>query len=182
MARKRIARIPRPIEALVLGAVIIFTSAASFGALAKPASPTAAAPAGEPTQAQKLPLTPLTIVTGDGRRLRFKVEVAVTPREQQTGLMFRPSMPADNGMLFTYKQPLTLGVWMENTYLPLDLVFIGVDHRIAGITANAQPLTRDVRWSPGPVIAFLELNGGRAAALKLRVGDRIEHSGLPAAQ
>lgn len=149
----------------------------AFGAPAK-----SDVPAGEPTRAQKLPLSSLTIATGDGRRLRFKVEVAVTAREQQTGLMFRPSMPADNGMLFTYKQPQTLGVWMENTYLPLDLIFIGVDHRIVGITANAQPLTRDVRWSPGPVIAFLELNGGRAAALKLRVGDRVEHPGLPAAR
>lgn len=158
---------------IVLAAFVLSLLSLQSAALAQPG--TAGVVAGEP---QKLPHSPLTIRAASGKTLKFTVEVAVTPDEQAIGLMFRASMPQDNGMLFVYRTPQPLAFWMENTFLPLDLIFIGQDGRILNVAANAKPLSRQPILSAGQAIGVLEINGGLAAALGIAPGDRVEHAQL----
>lgn len=120
-----------------------------------------------------LKVVPLTI-TQAGKVHRFKVEVAATPAEQQKGMMFRTRMGADEGMVFPFPQPREASFWMRNTVIPLDLIFVAPDGRIANIAANAVPYSESHLTSAGPVKAVLELNGGRAAELGIVAGDRVE--------
>jgi uncharacterized membrane protein (UPF0127 family) len=115
---------------------------------------------------------PLTIYSANGNH-RFTVEVAATFDQQETGLMFRRSVPANHGMIFPYDPPAVASFWMKNTLVPLDILFIGVDHRIAYIAANAPPLSLDPISGHVPVTGVLELRGGRSAELGIKVGDRV---------
>jgi uncharacterized protein len=120
-----------------------------------------------------LEVIPLTVIRGD-KRLTFKVEVAKGPIEQGKGLMFRTAMGADEGMVFPMNPPRLAGFWMRNTVIPLDIIFVGPDGRILNIAANAVPYDETSLKSAGPVKAVLELNGGRAAALGIVPGDKVE--------
>ena len=120
-----------------------------------------------------LEVIPLIVIRGD-KRLTFQVEVAKGPIEQGRGLMFRTAMGADEGMLFPINPPRMAGFWMRNTVIPLDLLFIAPDGRILNIAANAVPYDETSLKSAAPVKAVLELNGGRAAALGIVPGDRVE--------
>lgn len=120
-----------------------------------------------------LPVVPLT-VTGARGRHAFRVEVARTSAEQAQGLMFRAKMDPDEGMIFPMSPPRNAAFWMKNTVLPLDIIFVGPDRRILNIAANTVPYSLDQVPSAGPVSAVLELNGGRAAALGIAPGDRVE--------
>jgi uncharacterized membrane protein (UPF0127 family) len=142
-------------------------------------SPQSAAPA--PTPAATAPAThpisgldviPLTI-SQNGKVHDFRVEVAQTMEQQEKGLMFRTAMGPDEGMLFPSDQPAQRSFWMKNTVIPLDIVFIGPDHRISNIAANAVPYSLDPINSEGAAIAVLELNGGRAAQLGFTRGARV---------
>ncbi len=104
---------------------------------------------------------------------KFAVEVASTEAEQAKGLMFRTAMGADEGMIFPRKEARMAAFWMRNTVIPLDIIFIGPDSRILNIGAEAQPYDETPVPSSGPVIAVLELNGGRAAQLGLAPGDKV---------
>ncbi len=91
----------------------------------------------EPTAAQpELPKEKLTIVTRDGVRHEFNVEMATTPRQQQVGEMFRTSVPPEGGMLFVWSTPRPSPMWMENTLVPLDMVFINADGTIRSIAGK----------------------------------------------
>ena len=141
-------------------------------------SPQAAAPAPATEQASVHPVSgleviPLTI-TSLGKTHDFRVEVARTQREQAQGLMFRTAMGPNEGMLFPYPQPQTLGFWMKNTVLSLDLIFIGEDHRIVNIAKRAVPYSEASIVSAGPAVAVLELNGGRADELGIVPGARVD--------
>jgi hypothetical protein len=137
------------------------------------ALPVAAAPRAAHTHALSgLPVIPLTIVS-HRQRHRFRVEVAASQEQQARGLMFRKAMGADEGMIFPMSPPRTAAFWMHNTVLPLDLVFIAPDGRILTIAADAVPYSDAQIPSGGIVKAVLELNGGRAAALGIHVGDRV---------
>jgi len=125
--------------------------------------------------ASALEKSSLTIETATGAKLRFQVELARTPDEQAQGLMYRKSMAADAGMLFIYAQPREAGFWMKNTYLPLDLLFIESDGRVERIHANAEPLSTAPIEGPVKTKAVLEINGGTAARLGIRPGDRVVH-------
>ena len=116
---------------------------------------------------------PLTIHAKSGVH-KFIVEVPRTPEEQARGMMFRQSLAPDRGMLFPHEPPREASFWMENTLIPLDLIFIRPDGTIARIEANAVPLSRDQIKSGEIVGAVLELAGGRAAELGLAPGDRVE--------
>ena len=116
---------------------------------------------------------PLTIHSQTGDH-RFNVEVAASPEQQERGLMFRRSLGDDQGMIFPYEPPQPVGFWMKNTLIPLDMIFIGTDQRVARIAANVPPLTLDTVPSGAPVTAVLELRGGRAAELGIAAGDRVE--------
>jgi uncharacterized protein len=120
----------------------------------------------------RLPTAELTIESAGGPH-RFTVEVAETPQEEARGLMFRKSLAADSGMLFDFKRPQEVAFWMKNTLIPLDMLFVDAEGRIAGIHANAVPLSLATIESPGPVRAVIELAGGTAARLGIKPGDRV---------
>ena len=115
---------------------------------------------------------PLIIRSANGEH-RFTVEVAATPEQQERGLMFRTSLAGDRGMIFPYDPPIDASFWMKNTLIPLDIVFVGADHRIVRIAANAAPMSLDPIPSGAPVSGVLELRGGRAAELGIREGDTV---------
>ncbi|WP_339832938.1 DUF192 domain-containing protein [uncultured Parvibaculum sp.] len=117
----------------------------------------------------------LTIETAAGATHRFTVELAVSPAEIQRGLMFRESLADDAGMLFFYQQCRLAQFWMKNTLIPLDMIFIEADGRIARITAMAEPQSLEIRASGVPVNGVLEIAGGRAAALGIAPGDHVRH-------
>lgn len=119
-----------------------------------------------------LKTVPLTIHTATGKH-RYTVEVAATPEQQATGMMYRRTMAADHGMLFPFSSPRLLTFWMENTWLPLDLVFIGADGRVVSVAADAKPMSRDQITSSGPALTVLELGGGAAARIGVRPGDKV---------
>jgi uncharacterized membrane protein (UPF0127 family) len=146
-------------------------SAACSSQTAAPAPTSAAAnPAWHPISG--LEVIPLTI-TRNGKSHAFRVEVAQTMEQQQKGLMFRTEMGPDEGMLFPSDTPELRSFWMKNTVIPLDIVFIGPDHLISNIAANAVPYSLDPIPSSGAAIAVLELNGGRAAQLGIMPGARV---------
>jgi len=116
----------------------------------------------------------LRIHTAAGTTVNYHVEVATTSARQHRGLMFRKSMTPDHGMLFVYHRSQTLYMWMKNTYLPLDMLFIDEHGRIATIAAHARPLNTDIISSGTPVRAVLELNAGEADRHGVKVGDRVE--------
>ena len=95
--------------------------------------------------------------------------------------MFRTGMAENDGMLFVYNKPQDLSMWMHNTYLPLDMVFMRADGTIARIEANAEPLSDRVIASGSPVKAVLELKAGTAQRLGLKAGDRVDSPALKAA-
>lgn len=115
----------------------------------------------------------LTVETAGGGKFRFDVELALTPGQQAQGLMYRRTMAADAGMLFIYDRVQPASFWMKNTLIPLDMLFIAADGRIVNIHERAVPESLDSVNSDGPVKAILELNGGMAARLGIRPGDRV---------
>lgn len=105
----------------------------------------------------------------------FQVEMAVTPEQRAQGLMFREDLEEGQGMLFDFGRPQHASMWMRNTYVPLDMLFIDADGRITQIAANTQPLSDKVVASREPVRAVLELRGGVSAKLGIKPGDRVIH-------
>jgi hypothetical protein len=118
----------------------------------------------------------LMIVTAGGQRHRFDVEVAVDPKSQMRGLMFRQSLAPDAGMLFPFEPEQSVAMWMKNTLIPLDIIFIAGDGRIRNIVERAQPGDTSLKSSDGPVRAVLEVNGGIADRLQIRAGDQVRHA------
>ena len=118
--------------------------------------------------------TPLAIDAASGR-FEFVVELAVSPEQRGQGLMFREELAEDRGMLFDFGRPQRASMWMRNTYVPLDMLFIAADGRITQIAIDTQPLSDAVIASREPVRAVLELRAGVTAKLGIRPGDRIVH-------
>lgn len=116
----------------------------------------------------------VTVTTPEGAET-FSVEIADDPSERARGLMFRTDLPQDAGMLFLFEQAAPRAFWMKNTPLPLDMLFIAPDGRVCGLVERAQPLTTTPRRSGCDAVAVLELNGGVAERLGLRVGARLRH-------
>lgn len=116
----------------------------------------------------------LTIRSASGNR-HFTVEVAQSPEEQAEGLMFRRSLAPDRAMIFPFDPAQPVSFWMKDTYIPLDLVFIGADRRIGRIAENCAPLSLDLIYSGEPVVAVLEIAGGRSAELGLKPGDQVDY-------
>jgi uncharacterized protein len=127
------------------------------------------APAATTQPSAALPL----MIQGAKGTHRFTVETALTADEQAQGLMFRKSLDADGGMLFPMNPPRIASFWMKNTVIPLDMLFIRTDGSIAFIAANTEPYSREPVSAGVPVIAVLELRGGRAAELGIAEGDRV---------
>jgi uncharacterized membrane protein (UPF0127 family) len=117
---------------------------------------------------------PLAIESAD-ERFEFQVEVAITPAERSRGLMYRRELADDRGMLFDFGNTGPASMWMRNTYIPLDMLFIEADGRIRKIAAETEPLSEEVISSGGPVRAVLELRGGITDELGIEPGDQIIH-------
>jgi uncharacterized membrane protein (UPF0127 family) len=108
--------------------------------------------------------------------------VATTAQEQALGLMFRRSLPENAGMLFLYDTPQPAAMWMKNTLIPLDMVFIAPDGSVLRIETNTEPLSTAVIPSEGDISAVLELNAGEADKIGLRRGDKVIYPGLAKGQ
>jgi hypothetical protein len=121
----------------------------------------------------RLPTEPLVIETARGATHRFTVEMAISSEHQMIGLMFRPEVKPDEGMLFDWGAPRESAMWMRNTITALDMVFIRADGRIHRIAERTVPLSLATVESRGPVRATLELAAGTAARLDLRPGDLV---------
>lgn len=111
------------------------------------------------------------ITTAAGVEHVFRVYLVTNREQSYQGLMFVESLPPDTGMLFAFAEDRIGSIWMKNTLLPLDIVFIRRDGTIANIVANATPGSLKSRTSDGPVRAVLELNGGTASRLGIAAGD-----------
>jgi uncharacterized membrane protein (UPF0127 family) len=131
-----------------------------------------------PAQAQAsgpqagLPVETIVIDTKTGPH-PFRVEVAADNESRERGLMFRKSMAPDAGMLFDFHTPQLVSFWMENTILPLDMLFVRADGTIARIKADATPYSEETIPSGESVQLVIELNAGRAAALGISQGARV---------
>ena len=123
-------------------------------------------------QLQTFQTSELTITSASGDH-KFTVELATTPAQQEQGLMYRRSMAPDAGMLFDFGRPQPTTFWMKNTLIPLDMLFVGADGRIVNIHERAVPMSEAMIPSQGVVRAVIELNGGTAARLGIRPGDRV---------
>jgi uncharacterized membrane protein (UPF0127 family) len=121
------------------------------------------------------PLEPLTISTQTGQHA-FSVEVAATSATRERGLMDRRFMPMDRGMLFEFERDGSVAFWMKDTYIPLDMIFIARNGAVTRIVDRAEPLSETAIPSGGPCAAVLELNGGVAAQIGLRTGDKVRHA------
>ena len=116
----------------------------------------------------------LVIETG-GRELKFEVDMATNDAERSHGLMFRKSLGPYEGMLFDFYQEAPVSFWMKNTLIPLDMIFIAADGTIRHIHSNAVPLSTDTIPSQFPVRGVLEINGGSAKLLGIKVGDKVKN-------
>ena len=108
----------------------------------------------------------------------FDVWLADTPRRQQQGLMFVPALPDMRGMLFVHESPKPISMWMKNTYIPLDMVFIDAQGRIQQIVEQATPHSLDLIRSTEPALAVLEIAGGEAGRLGIHPGQHVTHPAL----
>jgi len=147
------------------------------------ASMLVAAGAGAPMAAaglQTFPRGEVTIVTADGGRHDFTVEEARTPAQRSQGLMYRPRLAPEAGMLFIYEKDWPVAMWMKNTRIPLDMLFIARDGRIAYVAERAVPYSLESISAGQPVAGVLEINGGSAARLGIAAGDRVIHPAFAA--
>jgi hypothetical protein len=118
-------------------------------------------------------LQPLEIVTASGSH-EFRVELADTPSERAKGLMFRRAMPQNQGMLFDFHDEVPIMMWMKNTYIPLDMVFVDREGGVTKIAPNAVPMSEET-IPGGMAYAVIELNSGVAEKIGLKPGDRVRH-------
>lgn len=122
-----------------------------------------------------LPTTEIVIQTSTGKH-KFQVELATTPDQMQRGLMYRREMAAGHGMLFDYgADQAGIAMWMKNTFIPLDMLFVKSDGSVLNFAERTVPGSLVSVPAAGPVRAVIELNGGTAARLKLKPGDKVLH-------
>lgn len=123
-------------------------------------------------------LSKLEIITKNGTQHQFNVELAITDEQKLNGLMYRKTLPKNQGMLFIYPHAFEIEMWMKNTYIPLDMLFIDEAGRIVSIAHHTKPLSLETIRSKAAAIAVLELNAGTAKELSIQTGDKVLHSNL----
>jgi uncharacterized protein len=136
--------------------------------------PSPAAPAVDKPRPPQGNLERLEIVTASGTH-EFSVEVMRSGPQRERGLMFRRFLPQDRGMLFAFETERPVMMWMKNTYLSLDMIFIGRAGKVVGLAENAEPLSEKIITSGAPAYGVLEVNAGTAARIGLRIGDSVRH-------
>ena len=124
--------------------------------------------------AAKVATISLEIVSANGAQ-KIIVEIADTPERQARGLMFRQSLAPSHGMLFLYPAPQEVTMWMRNTYISLDMVFINGKGRVHRIARETEPFSEELVHSGGRVTAVLEIGAGEAARLGIMAGDLVVH-------
>ncbi|GEO82655.1 DUF192 domain-containing protein [Pararhodospirillum oryzae] len=160
----------KPLKAMAIVAVIVLGGLApSWGQGAAGSMPGGAA---EPAP---LPRSHLVIETQDGRQVPFEVEVATTPQQRAVGLMYRKNLPADAGMLFVWGDTAPRTMWMKNTLVALDMLFLDDRGWIVHVVRNTKPQDESLITAPFPAAAVLEINAGTAELLSLEAGDRVRH-------
>jgi uncharacterized protein len=133
-----------------------------------------------PVQAQALACREDTLqLRGPWGQARFTVEIADTDATRSRGLMFRERMARGAGMLFIYDRPQTVAFWMRNTLIPLDMIFVEEDGRVAHVHHEAVPLDETPIWGGNRIQFVLEINGGLARQLGIAVGSEMRHPRLP---
>lgn len=136
-----------------------------------------------PAAHAKMRIDQLTIEpAGGGAARALTIELAATDQEKALGLMFRTKLADTEGMLFAYPASQNITMWMRNTYIPLDMVFIRADGIIHRIQARTEPLSERIISAGGDVSAVLELAGGAAERLGIKAGDRVRHPLFDAAK
>lgn len=117
---------------------------------------------------------------GEGKKVKhtFDVWLADNPGRQAQGLMFVRALPDMRGMLFVHESPRPISMWMKNTYIPLDMVFIDAHARIQQIVEQTTPHSLDIIRSNEPALAVLEIAGGEAKRLGLHAGQTVAHPAL----
>lgn len=128
---------------------------------------------GMPKDAPEFLRTGLSIEKQDGEYVLYSVEVATTPEQERYGLMFRKKLPPRSGMIFLYYPEQQIFMWMKNTYIPLDMLFVRADGTISKIIADAMPMDATPLSSDAPVRAVIEINAGEAAGQGIKVGDKV---------
>jgi hypothetical protein len=123
--------------------------------------------------ARAMPVETVTVVTASGKT-EFETEIATTEEERSVGLMFRRHLAPDKAMLFDFGKPRRASMWMKNTYIPLDMIFISADGTVEGVIA-AKPHSTAVVTVDAPVKAVLEVIAGTAKRIGLKKGDRVIH-------
>lgn len=130
-----------------------------------------------PSKAQaELPTAPLVLTRSDGSTETFTVELALTETQQHIGLMYRKSMPENNGMLFIFSRD-DISMWMQNTYIPLDMVFANEQGQVVDILRNTVPLSETILSPKVPANVVLELNAGTVERSRIKVGDTVRVDG-----
>jgi uncharacterized membrane protein (UPF0127 family) len=127
-------------------------------------------------QAKELELESLTITTSDGNVVEYEVEIARTASQMRRGLMFRDTMPENQGMLFVYQPERVATMWMKNTILSLDMLFVDNEGWIINIAENTIPFSLDRISSGQAVRAVVELNAGQVEKNGIQIGDRVRHT------
>ena len=147
-------------------------------AMALTVSAVVLAQSGPPEDLAAFPRGKLEISDGKKVKLTFDVWLADSPSRQQQGLMFVRALPDLRGMLFVHESPKPISMWMKNTYIPLDMVFIDAHGRIQQIVEQTTPHSLDTIRSNEPALAVLEIAGGEARRLGLHPGQHVAHPAL----
>ena len=121
----------------------------------------------------------VTITTQDGRQVGFVVEIADTSSKREMGLQYRRDLAADRGMLFIFPGESQQSFWMKNTPLPLDMIFINRERKIAGIVEQTVPFSLEPRSVSAPSQFVLEINGGLSKRHGIKAGDSVRFDGIP---
>jgi uncharacterized protein len=130
----------------------------------------------QPQRAPNFERSALVIDSATGKQHRFTVELADSDERRAYGLMHRDAMPPDHGMIFDFKADQPVAMWMRNTRLPLDMLFIARDGKVVNIRERAVPFDETSIYSDGPVRSVLELNGGTVSRLGIKPGDVVRHA------
>ena len=129
---------------------------------------------GAEARAEALEKQPLTFLTATGKH-RVTVEVADSESERSTGLMFRRSLGDDEGMIFIYPRDEPISMWMKNTYISLDMIFVRGDGTINRVASDTEPFSEQTVASGGDARAVIEMKAGSAKRLGIKPGDKVEH-------
>jgi uncharacterized membrane protein (UPF0127 family) len=134
-----------------------------------------AAPADAELLDRLFPRSTLQIATSDARLHAFEIWVADDDTRRARGLMFVRELAQNQAMLFVYPQTMPISMWMKNTYIPLDMLFVDDTGRVVKVAENTQPMSLKTIDSEQPVRAVIEMNAGIASKLHLRAGSRVIH-------